>query len=347
MTWKGSYCPPHEKKMRVRDGIVEVMDSRSSHQRKRTLVTVVTPSLNQAQFLEQTIDSVLSQDYAAIEYLVMDGGSRDGSADIIRRHAHRLAFWQSTPDGGQAAAINAGWTRAQGDVLAYLNSDDYYLPGALAAVVRVFDEHPDVGLVHGQGHWVGRTGKLQQTTRMKPTAQSLVDSLGSLPQPAVFIRRSVFERLGLLDESLHFALDKEYYLRVIGNFPFISLDRPLACLRMHGGSKSVSSGMKFAPEVLRVGKRIADHPEDYPRFSIDPVRVMATAHASAAQFLYMGGQFRCAASELARCVRLAPTGKVRLLGRELPRFVLRAVAGRAGYLHGSNVLRRLEGRIRG
>lgn len=313
----------------------------------QTLITVVTPSFNQAQFLEETITSVLSQSHPAVEYIIMDGGSRDGSADIIRRYAPRLAYWQSAPDGGQAAAINAGWTRARGEVLAYLNSDDYYLPGALDAVARVFDEHPDVGLVHGQGHWVSRDGTIQQTTRMAPTAQSLLDSLGSLPQPAVFIRRSVFERLGPLDETLHFALDKEYYLRVVGDVPFVSLAQPLACLRLHGDSKSVSSGTRFAPEMLRVGQRIAAHPEDYPRCRIEPARVMATAHASAAQFLYMGGHFRAAASELVRSVQISPAGASRLLARQVPRFVMRAVLGNDGYLLGSNMLRRLEARIRG
>ncbi len=162
----------------------------------------------------------------------------------------------------------------------------------------------------------------------------------------MFIRRSAFEQLGPFDESLHFALDKDYYLRVMGNFPFVSLKQPLACLRLHGESKSVWSGIKFAPEVLRVGKKIAEHPEGFPRFSIDPARVMATAHASAARFLYVGGHFRSAALELVRSVRLTPTGTIGLLSRELPRFLLRAVAGKAGYLHGSNMVRRLEGRIR-
>ncbi len=314
---------------------------------RQTLITVVTPSFNQVPFLAETMNSVLSQGHPAVEYIIMDGGSRDGSVELIRRNAHRLAYWQSQPDGGQASAINAGWARARGDVIAYLNSDDYYLPGALDAVARAFDEHPEVGLVHGQGHWVSRNGTIQQTTRMRPTAQSLLDSLASLPQPAVFIRRSVFERLGPLDESLHFALDKAYYLRVVGNVPFLSLDQPLACLRLHGDSKSVSSGVRFAPEMLRVGQDIAGHPEDYPRFRIDPARVTATAHASAAQFLYMGGHFREAVSELVRSVRLWPAGSAGLLARELPRLLARVLLGNAGYLQGSNWLRRWQARIAG
>lgn len=312
------------------------------------LISIITPSFNQAQFLEETIRSVISQDHPTIEYIVMDGGSRDGSVDIIRRHADRIAHWQSGPDGGQAAAINAGWNRARGEVLAYLNSDDYYsTTSVLSLVARIFTEHPDVGLVHGQGHWVDRDGRILQTTHTRPTAQSLVNGLGSLPQPAVFIRRSALQRVGPLNESLHFALDKEFYLRVAGNFPFISLSQPLACLRLHGDSKSVSSGIRFAPEMLLVGKAIAEHPQRYPRYQIDPAKIMAAAHVSAAQFLYMGGQFRRAASELARGVQLAPTGKARILARELPRFALRAAVGNSGYLHGSNALRRLQGFLRG
>ena len=179
------------------------------------LISVVTPSYNQAPFLEDTLNSVAAQDYPRTEHIVIDGGSTDGSVDIIRRHAPRLSHWVSEKDRGQSHAINKGLTMARGDVLAWLNSDDTYLPGALRAVGDVFAQHPDVDLVYGDYVYTDVAG--QPLRRRHVFAHISYESLlyhDYLGQPAVFFRRSLFERVGPIDESLHYSMDWDLFLRM-------------------------------------------------------------------------------------------------------------------------------------
>jgi glycosyltransferase involved in cell wall biosynthesis len=179
------------------------------------LISVVTPSYNQARFLEDTLRSVLSQDYPRSEHIVVDGGSTDGSVDIIRRHAPHLRYWVSEPDRGQSHAINKGLAMAQGGVLAWLNSDDTYLPGALAEVGAFFARHPDVDLVYGDYVYTDADGRPLRRRHVFATMsyESLLyhDYLG---QPAVFFRRSLFDKVGPLDESLHYCMDWDLFLRM-------------------------------------------------------------------------------------------------------------------------------------
>ena len=178
-------------------------------------ISVVTPSYNQARFLEETLTSVRTQDYPRTEHIVIDGGSTDGSVDIIRRHAPHLSYWVSEPDRGQSHAINKGFAQAHGDVLAYLNSDDTYLPGALHKVGEVFAQYPDVDLVYGDYVYTDVGG--QPLRRRHVFASISYESLlyhDYLGQPAVFFRRSLFERVGPLDESLHYCMDWDLFLRM-------------------------------------------------------------------------------------------------------------------------------------
>src|SRR5665648_105463 len=178
------------------------------------LVSIITPSFNQARFLEQTIQSVLGQAYPRLEYLLVDGASTDGSLAIIQKYASRLDWWVSEPDHGQAEAINKGLHRARGEFVAWLNSDDTYLPGAIHKAVAAFANHPQAGLVFGDVLAIDEDG--HTTNRLRYGNWSLLDlmTFRVIGQPSVFMRRSVLEQAGYLDISYHYLLDHQLWLRM-------------------------------------------------------------------------------------------------------------------------------------
>jgi glycosyltransferase involved in cell wall biosynthesis len=204
-------------------------------------LTVITPSLNQAKYLERTLRSVLDQGYPNLEYIVMDGGSTDGSVDILRRYDDRLAYWVSQPDEGQSWAINRAVERSTGDVIAYINSDDYYLPGAFDATLPFFED-PSVRWVVG-----GCEGRKPDGTLTALTIPTLpvgrrprwIRSTWYAPQASSFWRRDVFEEFGLLREDLDFVFDTEFGLRlVLGGLQPLTIERPLAVRYLHDEAKS-------------------------------------------------------------------------------------------------------------
>ncbi|MBI4927898.1 MAG: glycosyltransferase [Anaerolineae bacterium] len=172
------------------------------------LVSIITPSFNQARYIEATLDSVLSQDYPEIEYIVMDGGSTDGTVDILKRYEHRLAGWVSEKDRGQTDAINKGFARARGEVLAWLNSDDTYQPGAVREAVEALRAHPEAALVYGDANYIDETGRV---IGRFPAAQTdyrrLRQGYVHIPQQAAFWRASRWRQVGPLDVSFFFAMD--------------------------------------------------------------------------------------------------------------------------------------------
>jgi glycosyltransferase involved in cell wall biosynthesis len=206
-------------------------------------VSVVTPSYNQASFLEETILSVLGQEYPKLEYIIIDGGSTDGSVDIIRKHADHLTYWISEPDKGQSDAINKGLKRATGEILAWLNSDDCYYPGALRAVVDIFQRLPEIGLVFGSAMFVEEDGTPRSV--YPGVDRSYFNKLQywrgwDIPQPTLFFRRRVYDDFGGLDKSFRYALDYEWLLRVSRTTRAYCSDEVLALYRLHEGSKTGS-----------------------------------------------------------------------------------------------------------
>ena len=204
-------------------------------------VSIVTPSYNQGQFMEETIRSVLLQGYPELEYIVMDGGSTDGSVDIIRKYEPWLCYLHIGPDGGQAAAIAEGFRRATGEILAWLNSDDRYRPEALARAAYFFSAHSKVVFGNGDVNFVDADG--QWTKRMfaiRPN-RFLTANLGvhGWPQQGCFWRRWAYEKVGGMDDSLQFCMDRDLFIRLVDIGPSARIaGPPLADFRMHGSAKS-------------------------------------------------------------------------------------------------------------
>jgi len=204
-------------------------------------LTIITPSYNQAAFIERTIRSVLDQGYEHLEYIVVDGGSTDGSVDIIRRYEDSLAWWVSEPDDGQTHALNKGLARAGGDVIAYINSDDYYLPGAFETAIAALDGNSALWAV-GAARYVDAEGNLTEVWRPElPSTQRYWWILGpwGVPQAATFWRKEVFDRFGTFREDMHYVFDTEYGLRLAfaDELPQL-IDEELAVRVVHPAAKS-------------------------------------------------------------------------------------------------------------
>jgi len=204
-------------------------------------ISVVTPSYNQGAFLEDTIRSVLSQDYPNLEHLVIDGGSTDDSVRVIERYADRLTYWVSEPDRGQSHAVNKGFARASGDLLMWLNSDDRLEPGALRTVAREAEQFKDVGAFVGEGQMVNTAGKVVYYRRPgELTFDGFCRWLdgGDFMQPSCFFRREAWEAAGPLDERLHISLDVDLWLRMVQAVKFRGINQLLSTSLAHEAAKT-------------------------------------------------------------------------------------------------------------
>ncbi|MEX2160790.1 MAG: glycosyltransferase [Anaerolineales bacterium] len=254
------------------------------------LVSIITPSYNQADYLEETIRSVLEQDYPNIEYLVVDGGSKDGSVDIIRKYADRLAWWISEPDRGQADALNKGLARASGQIVAWLNSDDVYRPGAVRQAVEALLANPEVGFVYSKLHSIDRGGEVFNTISYEPFDLLDLLSFRIIGQPTVFMRREVLQRAGPLDASYNYLLDHHLWLRMLRLAPIKYVPVVWAAARHHPSAKNVAQAARFGEEAFRILEWAANEAVlgDIVRKHARTVR--AGAHRLDARYLLDGGE---------------------------------------------------------
>jgi glycosyltransferase involved in cell wall biosynthesis len=220
------------------------------------LVSIVTPSFNQARYLESTIRSVLTQDYPNIEYLIVDGGSTDGSPEIIRSYSDRLAWWVSEKDRGQTDAINKGFSRAKGEILAWLNSDDTYQINAVREAVAYLQDHHEIGLVYGDANFIDENGSVighfpAAQTSYKRLRQGYVH----IPQQAAFWRAGLWRKVGPLDPSFYFAMDYDLWVRLAAQAPVQYLPRLWANFRLHTQGKTIIADARCWAEMLKVHYR--------------------------------------------------------------------------------------------
>jgi glycosyltransferase involved in cell wall biosynthesis len=216
-------------------------------------LSIVTPSYNQASFLERTIQSVLNQNYPNLEYIIVDGGSEDGSIEIIQKYADRLAWWVSEKDKGQAHAINKGLMRATGEWVAWQNSDDIYYPAAFINVISMAAKNPDVGLIIGNIMLIDEYDKpYREIKYIKPNYNSMRAEGMLMANQAAFWRRSVQDRVGLLDENYDYSFDYEWFLRLTKSVEGVHIKRRLGAFRMHEASKTSKSRKLFEKENKQI-----------------------------------------------------------------------------------------------
>ncbi len=271
-----------------------------------TLVSIITPSYNQVEYLEQTIHSVLGQDYPAMEYLIVDGASSDGSVELIQRYAERLTWWCSERDAGQAEAINKGLTRAQGEVVAWLNSDDLYLPGAIAGAVTALQADPELGMVFGDAYTIDPLGRQLKLLSFGNWGLDDLISFRIICQPAVFMRRTVLEKAGYLEPSYHYMLDHHLWIRMARLAPIRHIPQVWAAARQHPAAKNVNQAPGFGRETLALLEWMQTQPDLAQRIATQHRQVSGGAYRLNARYLLDGGQPAAALKSYAIALRASP-----------------------------------------
>jgi len=241
------------------------------------LVSIITPSYNKGEFIEETIQSVLNQTYHNIEHIIIDGNSTDNTIQILREFPHLT--WISEPDNGQTDAINKGLKRVNGEILAYLNADDTYLPDTIETIVNVFRKQPETCLIYGD---IIHTDKNSNVINIHKTGNIDLERFIShrfyLPQPTVFFRQDVLANTGMFDDSLHLAMDYDYWLRTFPNYPSQYINKPLATAKFYQEAKSIALNFKYIEERVQVLNKFYGISENLSRYKKVQKKAYSLAH---------------------------------------------------------------------
>lgn len=273
------------------------------------LVSIVTPAYNQASFLRDTIESVLGQDYPRLEYRVLDDGSTDATPAIIAEYAGRLESHRHA-NRGQAATINAGWQQSRGDILAWLNSDDTLLPGAVRRAVDYLERHPDVDIVFGDTLFTDARGvqfRRSPAQRAFDYRAFVVSCINPIPQPSTFLRRRVFEGIGELAPHYRYFLDWDYWLRAGQRFRIAYHPELLSTYRLHAESNTVSQSARVAPELEHMYKAYFARADVPAEIRARQKQAMANMYFTSGGYYLDGGDAAAASAMGQLALRVYPT----------------------------------------
>ena len=222
----------------------------------KPLVTIITPSFNQGKYIEESILSIINQDYNNIEFIIMDGGSRDNSVDIIKKYESQITYWESKPDKGQTHALNKGFKIAKGDYIGWLNSDDWIQPNLVSKICETFSLDDKIGTVYGHLNIIGNDDKTIEIRKNPKNSDyfAFLDGKASVNQIGSFHRRSLLQKFGYLDESLNYVMDYELWLRLGQHSNFFQLPYIVGTHRLHDKTKTKREFHKFIPEIKTVRK---------------------------------------------------------------------------------------------
>jgi len=256
---------------------------------KFPLISIITPSYNQGQFLEETIRSVLLQDYPDIEYIVIDGGSTDNSQAIIRKYKTQLAWFVSETDSGQADAINKGLKKATGEFVAWINSDDIYTKGAISSAVDKLKSNPDCGMVYSNVLSIDAESSIFNTMEYGNWGIRELMQFNIIGQPGVFMRRKALEDVGLLDPKFHFLMDHNLWLKIALKYPIKYINEFWAAARFHPAAKNIAHAEKFGIEAFRIYEWMEKQVDFLPLFQENKKTIEAGAYLFKARYLLDSG----------------------------------------------------------
>lgn len=271
------------------------------------VVSIVVPSYNHARYLREAIDSILAQDYPTIELIVIDDGSTDGSAEILKSYGTRF-HWETQPNQGQVATLNRGWLMSRGEILAYLSADDVLLPRAVTSAVRCLEANPDAVLSYCDFNLIDPDSAVVRRVRAPDfDYRKMVTQMICPPGPGAFFRRSAFEKAGTWHTGFRQMLDYEYWLRLGLHGRFVRIPEVLAAYRVHPGSQSFAANSQIRPEEpIKIMEAYLDGPLLPPELRDARTEALSTAHLHCAHLHFRIGSYRAGLAALRRGIALFP-----------------------------------------